>query len=440
MTQKWAILIAWACAGACSLSSAQAPEQPSLTEQLRAEGATSLARAAREHGSAIRGLILFPQKSLNCANCHAPGAHDLGPNLMQIAKDVPDEHFVESILWPSKVITKGFESVKVLTADGEVVIGRVDSDNDGALVLRDPTDAKKLVRIDRDDIEEILPNEKSTMPDGLADQLKDRQQLLDLVKYLMDIAATAKPTEPPGEPSASGEVDARLRGLALIDHFGCENCHRADAQSFPRKRAPILGKVTSRIDPAYLRRFIADPHTVKPRTSMPNMLGELADQKREAAVDAITQYLMSLNEPASSSVPVQDGSSARGDELFHTVGCVACHSPRDSGRENLTDDSLPLGMLDDKYTHSGLAAFLEDPHAVRPSGRMPNMKLQHGEAIDIASYLLSAEQTESMPLTKDESLIGDGKRFFEKLGCASCHDSQQQTPPSMSIALASTLR
>ena len=41
--------------------------------------------------------------------------------------------------------------------------------------------------------------------------------------------------------------------------------------------------------------------------------------------------------------------------------------------------------LDDKYTLSRLITFLQDPHAVRPSGRMPALNLKPDEARDIAS-------------------------------------------------------
>ena len=207
----WSILLAWTCAGCCCVAQVQT-EQP-LSKQLIAEGATSLARAARERGSAIRGAILFPQKKLNCATCHSPGAQEIAPSVTQIGKDVEDEYFVESILNPSKVIRKGFESVKVLTKDGEILVGRIVTDDDKHLVLRDPTDAKRLIRLDRDQIEQISPNDMSTMPEGLADQLDDRQQFLDLVRYLMEIASTSAASDPPPGTLGGGKVDSRIRGL-----------------------------------------------------------------------------------------------------------------------------------------------------------------------------------------------------------------------------------
>ena len=188
----WAIFVALVCGSVCAVQAQPAIKQRTLTQQLLAEGATSLARAAREQGSAIRGAILYPQKDLNCVSCHSPGSQELGPNLTLIGKDVEDVFLVESILQPSKAIKKGFESVKVLTESGEVLVGRVVDRDDAKIVLRDPADAKRSIKLGHDEIAEIIPNDKSTMPDGLANQLTNRQQFLDLVKYLMDIADTAK--------------------------------------------------------------------------------------------------------------------------------------------------------------------------------------------------------------------------------------------------------
>lgn len=112
-----------------------------LSATLIEEDASSLATAARKKGDAVRGAILFSQKKLNCSGCHQPRATDLlGPDLSQVGSDVEDEHFIESILNPSKVIKKGFESVKVLTTDGRLFIGRMIDDLPGEIVLRDTSE------------------------------------------------------------------------------------------------------------------------------------------------------------------------------------------------------------------------------------------------------------------------------------------------------------
>ncbi|MEZ6137181.1 MAG: c-type cytochrome [Pirellulaceae bacterium] len=64
----------------------------------------------------------------------------------------------------------------------------------------------------------------------------------------------------------------------------------------------------------------------------------------------------------------------RGDQIFHRIGCTACHAPQDGLKVN-AETSVPLGELAAKYTLDSLSSFLRDPHAVRPSGRMPHFGL-----------------------------------------------------------------
>src|SRR5437868_5034184 len=63
-------------------------------------------------------------------------------------------------------------------------------------------------------------------------------------------------------------------GRLLLGELNCTSCHTAganlEAYITPRQ-APILDGVGQRIQRSYLRKFIADPQTVKPGTSMPGM-------------------------------------------------------------------------------------------------------------------------------------------------------------------------
>ncbi|HEX5103736.1 MAG TPA: PA14 domain-containing protein, partial [Pirellulaceae bacterium] len=79
----------------------------------------------------------------------------------------------------------------------------------------------------------------------------------------------------------------------------------------------------------------------------------------------------------------------RGEALFHSIGCVACHDPRKAPPQPPLPTSIPLGTPSRKYTLPGLTKFLEDPLAIRPSGRMPHLSLSPADARDIASYLLN---------------------------------------------------
>ena len=411
-----------------------------LTVLLRREQATDLAKAAKEKGNSVQGAILFSQKKFNCVGCHAQGATNLlGPDLTRVGTDVPDGHFVESILQPSKVIKKGYETVSILDIDGRVVKGRIVDETPKHYVLRDTSTEQRLVTVPRDSIQQLKIDAKSSMPEGLADQLQNRQEFLDLVKYLMDIAASGSADTVAAGPQQRSGLDARVEGIALVQQFHCTNCHAVDSfdgtdaksrltsYGLQSKPAPDLSSVTSRVDPAYIRQFIVDPHGVKPGTSMPEMLAQLAPEEQLKTAEAITHYLASLNREVFQRDALDSDSSKRGQKLFHSVGCVACHSPRkEDGSEEIPNASVPLGNPAAKYSLRGLTGFLENPHSVRPSGRMPNLKLDHWEAVDIASYLLNSPLQRKLDqdysgFEIDSAMVTVGKNHFRELGCNQCH-------------------
>lgn len=413
-----------------------------LTVLLRREQATDLAKAAKEKGNSVQGAILFSQKKFNCVGCHAQGATNLlGPDLTRVGTDVSDGHFVEAILQPSKVIKKGYETVSILDIDGRVVKGRIVDETPKHYVLRDTSTEQRLVTVPRDSIQQLKIDAKSSMPEGLADQLQNRQEFLDLVKYLVDIAASGSADTVAAGPQQRSGLDARVEGIALVQQFHCTNCHALDSfdgtdaksrltsYGLQSKPAPDLSSVTSRVDPAYIRQFIVDPHGVKPGTSMPEMLAQLAPEEQQKTAEAITHYLASLNREVFQRDALDSDSEKRGQTLFHSVGCVACHSPRqEDGSEELPNESVPLGNPAEKYSLRGLTGFLENPHSVRPSGRMPNLKLDHWEAVDIASYLLSSPLQRKLDhdysysgFEIDSAMVAVGKNHFRELGCNQCH-------------------
>ncbi|MEO1858980.1 MAG: hypothetical protein ABGZ19_03715, partial [Verrucomicrobiales bacterium] len=132
------------------------------------------------------------------------------------------------------------------------------------------------------------------------------------------------------------------------------------------------------------------PQKVKPGTLMPAMLKHFSIKEREQIANAITHYLVSLNKQDPFKITVPDSVAAeQGEGLFHKVGCVACHSPRDAnGKEIMKAKSVPLGPLENKYSHNGLTEFLRRPHTSRPSGRMPDMQLPQQDIEKISHYLL----------------------------------------------------
>ncbi|MGI9474596.1 MAG: hypothetical protein ACR2NZ_23880 [Rubripirellula sp.] len=434
-----------------------------MTTRLRGEDAVKLAKDARDKGDSVRGAILFAQKKFNCVACHSQGAADLlGPDLTRDraedrAEDrdreaTQDVHFVESILLPSKEIRPEFATKTFLLADGRLIRGRVLTADDQRIVIRDASEPSRSMTIARADVDQEKADTKSVMPEGLADQLPNRQAFLDLVKYVMELSATE--TQPvPITHTASGVIkqpDDVVRGRVLLNRLGCLQCHErsdaSDQEAFTSQsttdsglspfEAPVLTLAATRIDPDYLRRFLADPQQLKPGTSMPNLMGHLEPGVRDSVAASVTLYLQSLTKEPFQCDPIDAEAATRGERLFHTVGCVACHDPRDARANELgLADSVPLGNLASKYSVASLSTFLENPHAVRPSGQMPNLQLTHWEAIEIASFLVQqnvqqgtddntapAGAHEASELTsEDGDAVELGEIYFRQLGCVRCH-------------------
>ncbi len=159
----------------------------SLSNKLGEEAAHDLAVQARNTGDAVRGAALFYQQSLSCSKCHDPKSGErLGPDLASRREGVTDDFLVESVLQPSKSIRKGFETMMVQTEDGLVVSGFHVRDEDEKIVLREPAGGKEI-ELYKDDLLGTKLSELSAMPPGLVNLLADRQQFLDLVRFLMEI-------------------------------------------------------------------------------------------------------------------------------------------------------------------------------------------------------------------------------------------------------------
>jgi mono/diheme cytochrome c family protein len=192
------------------------------------------------------------------------------------------------------------------------------------------------------------------------------------------------------------KLSAVSGGLLLLGELNCTSCHKPTAAAeaaLKRKTAPVLSDIGSRAQPEWIRRFIVDPQRVKPGTTMPDVLSALPDSERKATAESLVHFLASTGNilarnPDKKLIPA-------GQRLYHQVGCVACHGPRDATAPALAT-SMPLGDLSAKYSVPSLAAFLADPHKVRPSGRMPGLNLTAEETVQLASYLLETIQIASV--------------------------------------------
>jgi mono/diheme cytochrome c family protein len=186
-----------------------------------------------------------------------------------------------------------------------------------------------------------------------------------------------------GRPGAAG-------GMLLLSELNCLSCHQPAAgpeSVLLRKQAPVLDGVAGRVQLSYLRNFLRDPRAVKPGSTMPGPFAGVSDPEREEKIEQLVHFLATTG--SLQHQRPERKSADYGRELYHKVGCAVCHGTRDrSGtQQKLLPTSVPLGDLTAKYAIPGLAAFLQDPHRTRPSGRMPGL-LNAKEAREVAHYLL----------------------------------------------------
>ena len=221
-------------------------------------------------------------------------------------------------------------------------------------------------------------------------------------------------------------------GYLLLGELNCTACHAPPtgwADRLKAKPGPDLSGVGTRLDADTLWLFIRSPQHRKKGTQMP---GLFANEEGDAEkVEALTEYLSSLKKE-TPAMPA--GKVEHGKELYHKVGCVACHEPAsdykpgkvaaDAEPEKPGLGSLPISLAD-AYDVNALAAFLFDPLSHRPAGRMPNMRLTKQEAADIAAYLhigRTPEKAAERAVLKIPSQgIEKGKEVFASLNCVACH-------------------
>ncbi len=222
-------------------------------------------------------------------------------------------------------------------------------------------------------------------------------------------------------------------GRLLYNELGCVNCHGGET-GLPAMRGPALALVTQRVRSEWLRKFVANPAATHPGAVMPQVLAK-AD---EPTLVAIEHYLASLKPKAAAKAPakIMHVNGGRGGELFHSLGCVACHAP---GKDFIPPEGAPkasefthrsvgFGDLKAKYSLDSLGAFILDPLKVRTDGRMPKVAMERQDAIDLAGYLLEFQGSDGrvdqpvVSLVADKNLAIVGRKAVIAAQCAACHD------------------
>ena len=137
-----------------------------------------------EGGNAERGRSVFVgHRVAQCVRCHKVGTviagGIAGPDLTQVARRHPRFALLQSLVEPSALIARGFESVTVVLDTGRIVAGVIRSEVDGQVTIEQPDG--RVVTVRNDEIEERTPA-RSAMPE--MHRTLTPREMRDLVEFL----------------------------------------------------------------------------------------------------------------------------------------------------------------------------------------------------------------------------------------------------------------
>ena len=132
-----------------------------------------------DKGNPVRGKLVFKE---NCAVCHKlfDEGESIGPELTGADRGNLD-FLMTSLVDPSALVRKEYQSQTIALRDGRVLSGLVVDENDRVLTLVDSN--RQKTAISRDLIEAAKPADISLMPEGMLEKLTE-PQIRDLFRYL----------------------------------------------------------------------------------------------------------------------------------------------------------------------------------------------------------------------------------------------------------------
>jgi putative heme-binding domain-containing protein len=133
-------------------------------------------------GNPVNGSKIF--RTAQCSKCHRVEGQGerLGPDLTTLANRFQKKEVLESIVYPSHVVSDQYVS-RAVVAGGRTYVGIATRDGAGKVIIL--TAGGEKVQIEEQEIEEVHTTSVSAMPAGLLNQLT-LDQVADLFAFLID--------------------------------------------------------------------------------------------------------------------------------------------------------------------------------------------------------------------------------------------------------------
>ena len=205
------------------------------------------------------------------------------------------------------------------------------------------------------------------------------------------------------------------KGRSLFKDYGCRGCHLIRGKERIMV-GPPLDRMSQRVKPDWLYRWVLNPKSYLPRTKMPN---PLFSPQQTADVAA---FLFQGANPLEAKV---GKPSEEGKNIFKDSRCVSCHSVEGKGGTVGPE----LGKISSKMVQERLIRIIKNPHELWADSQMPIYGFSDQEILKIVDFLkgeyIDLELDESQAAAQARMVQSGnklrGKELIEKQGCTGCH-------------------
>lgn len=259
-------------------------------------------------------------------------------------------------------------------------------------------------------------------------------------------------------PGPAGAEDAWERGGCALCHEvpgratasrqdSCADCHAwvREVAADPARRAramavfplweryeqnvhsylpvPSLEAALARLEPAWVERWLADPHDLRP--GLPEGMPRFGLSAAERA--ELASAFGRVEVPPASAGGAAD--LAWGEALFVARGCASCHSLGGRHTEAVLPLAPDLAWTRERMRPAMVEAWIADPKAVSPAATMPALGLPPEEVRALRDYVLKVDPEARpavgpaalpAPLERPVSWAEVEERVFGRI-CVHCH-------------------
>ena len=174
-------LVVLVCSSTVALS---AVLQGVHAQKLTPEQIFEFQNAHEQDGSAEAGRPIYEKI---CASCHRFGeaiGKDVGPDLTTITSRFKRKDVLESILWPSKVISDQYKAEMFELTNAKVIVGVIVRETPNAVIVRTAESPDRPVQIPKAQIANRGESTTSLMSEGLLEGLS-QADISNLLAFIM---------------------------------------------------------------------------------------------------------------------------------------------------------------------------------------------------------------------------------------------------------------